>query len=376
LWGKKLNFNQLKSRSALFGAGAGIVSTVIYLLLNRFGILSILAAVLLGSLIAWMTYQMLWARERFKAILRKQKNEMKKTQVLRRRQMRKAEYFERILQDNDDIIFTVDEDGCVLKFTDGATKNLGYTQPEIVGRPFNVLLQNPKEEKDIFENCLMDGRMTGREVIMLTKMREPIYVSLSGSMMRSAEKRDLIITGKNITDKKRLEMELIKKNKQLEKMVISDSLSGLYNVSYFHEVIEREMKRLKRRRASDMTLLYMDIDHFKLLNDTEGHQKGDEVIRYVGKIAKESIRQGIDFPFRYGGDEFVLLLPDTKTDGAKVVAQRMIQKFKAKKFGSTTLSIGIAQLDFSISKEEVVNLADQAMYSAKKNGGNQYKIAA
>jgi len=138
--------------------------------------------------------------------------------------------------------------------------------------------------------------------------------------------------------------------------------------------MSKAFTRLKRNFYTTLTLLLIDIDHFKELNDSQGHQAGDEVIEYVGDIIRNCIRKDLDSGYRYGGDEFVVMLLDTDSRSAVVVADRVLSRFNEKKFGSTSLSIGIAAALREDNEEALVHRSDSAMYEAKRSGGNRYKI--
>ncbi|MFH1759750.1 MAG: sensor domain-containing diguanylate cyclase [bacterium] len=307
----------------------------------------------------------------------KMRNKFIKANVLRKRQMAKANYFESILQDSKDIIFTIDDYGYILKFNRGAEIDLGYSQAEIVGQPLSILFPDQEEQKNLLNEVSDTGVIKGREVAMKTKSGIVIYTDFSISKMSteySASINGMVITCKNSTLKKRMEQELLEKNRLLEELAITDNLSGLYNVRHFHKEIAKEIARLKRNYISNLSILLLDIDKFKELNDTLGHKAGDNVIQVLGNIILSCIRRDLDNGFRYGGDEFVVLLPEADIAGAKVIAGRIINLYNTKKFSNTSLSIGISQIRKDQDEEEIVKIVDKAMYSAKREGGNRVHI--
>lgn len=281
----------------------------------------------------------------------------------------KSDYYESILQDSTDIIFTIDKDGYILKFNKGAEANFGYSQIEIVGKSFKQVFINEADEKKLYEMLDRDGKISNMEIAMKTKNGEPIFASLSLSRMKNeiGEVIGLVATCKNITEKKILEQELIQKNKQLEELAITDSLTGLYNSRHFYEILKKELARLKRQPGEKLSLLMVDVDCFKIYNDTNGHQAGDVVLRCLGHIISSSIRVDIDSGYRYGGDEFTILLPNTHLNEALVVADRITKSYDSQKFVPTALSIGIADTDGSVDKDALVKMADQEMYKMKKH---------
>jgi len=237
----------------------------------------------------------------------------------------KSNYYDSILQDSTDIIFTTDIDGYVLKFNKGAELHFGYLQEEIVGTPLKVLFVNEADERKILSNVLLSGKSINEEIPMKTKQGEILLLNISISEMKNDYNQiiGLVITAKDITERKKLELELLKKNELLSKLAITDSLTELYNVRYFDEQLVKELNRLKRNPQRKISLMLKDIDHFKELNDTEGHQVGDAVLKSLGQVIKVCIRKDIDSGYRYGGDEFSVILPDTDMSQAKVVADRI-----------------------------------------------------
>jgi diguanylate cyclase (GGDEF)-like protein len=168
---------------------------------------------------------------------------------------------------------------------------------------------------------------------------------------------------------------------RLFQMAVYDGLTGLYIRRYFDLRLLEEENRIKRY-GGKIAILMMDIDYFKSVNDRYGHQKGDEVLSNVADIVKLSIRQSLDTPCRYGGEEFVVIMPDTDLEGAMVVAERIregvqnhIIQGPEGDFG-VTLSGGIAFMDKKdfIPKIELMKKADTALYQAKENGRNQIRI--
>ena len=160
---------------------------------------------------------------------------------------------------------------------------------------------------------------------------------------------------------------------KIERMATTDGLTGLFNHRLFQEKLSGEFERLKRL-PEPISLILMDIDHFKKVNDTYGHPIGDIVLKGVARVIKETIR-AIDIPARYGGEEFAVILPGTSCEGAGNIAERLRQKVKEKPFSANgklievSISIGIATSPFDAkSKEELIERADQALYHAKHEG--------
>jgi diguanylate cyclase (GGDEF)-like protein/PAS domain S-box-containing protein len=300
-----------------------------------------------------------------------------KSALISHRARKRIDYLESIIQDSTDIIFTIDTDGYILKFNKGSELHFGYSQAEIVGKPLIQLFANEADERKILCAVLLTGKSTNEEIPMKTKDGAIILLNLSISEMKndSGEIIGLVVTAKDITEKKKLELELRRKNDLLSKLAITDSLTALYNLRHFYDQINRELRRLHRNPDRRLSLILIDIDHFKELNDSEGHQVGDQVLKSLSQVIKVCIRKDIDSGYRYGGDEFVVILPDTDKMQSKVAAERIQKQFGAFKFGMTSLSIGIAEAKPEDDEKTLVKRADEAMYESKRAGRARITLA-
>jgi two-component system, cell cycle response regulator len=270
----------------------------------------------------------------------------------------------------------VDTEGFVLKFNNGSELHFGYTQEEIVGKPLSMLFVNEEDERKILTAVLLTGKTSNKEVPMKTKSGKVILLNMSVSEMKNNNNQiiGLVVTAKDITEKKKLEMELLRKNEALNRLAITDSLTELYNSRHFFDQIRRELSRFNRNPGRELAMMLIDIDHFKELNDTEGHQMGDQVLRSLGEIIRMCIRKNVDSGYRYGGDEFVVILPDTDVQKSRIVADRIARQFASFKFGNTSLSIGITQAKPGEDTKALLARADEAMYTSKRGGRNRISI--
>lgn len=166
---------------------------------------------------------------------------------------------------------------------------------------------------------------------------------------------------------------------RVSELVITDDLTGLYNARHFHELLEYEIDRANRY-GSQVSLLFFDLDHFKSVNDTHGHLVGSRMIAEVGRVIRRTIRSS-DRAARYGGDEYVVVLPNTSKNGAIVVARNMLDKLHNYPFVTDTgkpvkitASFGVATYpDDADDKTGLITAADSAMYDAKDAGRNSVK---
>jgi diguanylate cyclase (GGDEF)-like protein len=156
-------------------------------------------------------------------------------------------------------------------------------------------------------------------------------------------------------------------------------LTGAYNTRFFHEVLGRETARSQRYNTA-LSLLMIDADTFKVINDTHGHVMGDKVLVHIGRELTNSVRN-TDLVFRCGGDEFGVVLPATKAEGALSVGEKILERIRAVEgfrsqgiSTSTTVSIGAAEYEHGENWETLVSHADQALYDAKNAGRNTIRL--
>jgi diguanylate cyclase (GGDEF)-like protein len=164
--------------------------------------------------------------------------------------------------------------------------------------------------------------------------------------------------------------------KQIQKLAITDSLTGLYLRRHFLELLDSELKRAEKHKHS-LPILMLDLDFFKKCNDSYGHLVGDNVLREIANIIKANIRE-IDVAARYGGEEFIIALPETDLKGACLVSERIRQHIEKRTFKAydekvkMTVSIGISIFpDLATSIDELIEHSDAALYSAKQAGRNR-----
>jgi diguanylate cyclase (GGDEF)-like protein len=168
---------------------------------------------------------------------------------------------------------------------------------------------------------------------------------------------------------------------KLSSLAVTDALTGVFNHRFFQEGLNVEILRAARYKHS-LSLIIFDIDGFKNYNDRYGHLEGDRVLKNVAQEIRKNVRQ-VDIICRYGGDEFVVILPSTHTKGAKFVAEKVrnsvstldLLNVENHKVIRVTLSGGVAEFKEGMSKEQLINLADRALYSAKSEGKNKICVS-
>jgi diguanylate cyclase (GGDEF)-like protein len=160
---------------------------------------------------------------------------------------------------------------------------------------------------------------------------------------------------------------------QIERQAVTDPMTGLYNRRYFAEQLSKEIDR-HQRFGHPFSYIIVDLDYLKKINDNLGHQYGDAAIKHIANVVKSSVRD-VDTTARYGGEEFLALLPETDVVGARIVAERMCAAIREKEVegvGVVTASLGVATFPYDAQdRENLTELADQALYLAKHRGRNQ-----
>ena len=187
---------------------------------------------------------------------------------------------------------------------------------------------------------------------------------------------------RQLKEEKRRAEELARKlkmvNEKLRKLSIIDGLTGLYNHRYFQERLREEFERTRRYRHS-LSLIMLDIDYFKKVNDTYGHLFGDFVLKELARIIKESLRK-TDIAARYGGEEFALILPETEIQGASALGERLRSRVEKHSFQMKgislhiTISLGAASIfpaESSKTPRDLIETADKALYYSKTHGRNR-----
>jgi two-component system cell cycle response regulator len=204
-----------------------------------------------------------------------------------------------------------------------------------------------------------------------------LEIGVNDFLLRPVDKNELLARVRTQIRKKRY-TERLRDNVQLSiEMAITDPLTGLYNRRYMESHLGSLVEQAASR-GKPLTVLILDIDYFKAINDTHGHDAGDDVLREFSVRIRKSIR-GIDLACRYGGEEFVIVMPETDMAVATMVAERLRRRIATEPFpiqqGSSelevTISAGISSLGTDDSAAKILKRADQALYRAKRDGRNR-----
>ena len=225
----------------------------------------------------------------------------------------------------------------------------------------------------------------GSDVIVVTgysddySYEEAINIGASDFVIKPVRLEELMLRLRRVLKERELTEERIRMMEKLQKLAITDGLTKLYNSRSFYSQLELEVDRFNRYQHP-LSLLLLDIDRFKDYNDNYGHLEGDKVLVRFSQIIKSCLRAN-DSAYRYGGEEFMVLLPETGGERAKTVAQRIRKTLEIEKFTpisgkevQITISIGVTQY---FRKEELstfIQRADKAMYLSKQNGRNKVSV--
>jgi diguanylate cyclase (GGDEF)-like protein/PAS domain S-box-containing protein len=193
-----------------------------------------------------------------------------------------------------------------------------------------------------------------------------------------------VATIRDIAEQKKIEDLLATEFRQLADVAALDELTGIANRRTFNQIMEKEARRHKRS-TQNLSLLLLDIDYFKQFNDLYGHLQGDTCLQTIAATLKQALRRDADLVARFGGEEFVILLPMTELDGAEVIARKILAAVRdlgiphlGSPHGVITVSIGITCGSTGVPLDQIALLdqADRALYQAKNSGRNRYQVSA
>jgi len=311
--------------------------------------------------------------------------------------MRQSEALYRsILNASPDDITITDMKACVQVISPAGKKMFGYPPEydQFIGSQLvdYIVPEDRERARTNIERMCMGERTGPNEYHGLRKDGALLNVEVNSGLIRGpgGQTDKMVFIVRDISERKQAEeriqqlvqqLEIEKKTAQLN--ANTDSLTGLANRSYFDEALRMEFFRLKCS-GSPLSLIMLDVDYFKKFNDKYGHLAGDDCLRQIGTTLKSLVRRVTDFAARYGGEEFVAILTETDQPGAAALAERIrkaVEDLSIPHTGSdisgfVTVSLGVvtvypARLE---SPDQVVALADEAMYCAKKSGRNRISV--
>jgi diguanylate cyclase (GGDEF)-like protein/PAS domain S-box-containing protein len=261
--------------------------------------------------------------------------------------------------------------GRITHFNPAAERTFGYAATEVTGEPLVKLLveicRNPylMQLEQLFSS--EDAENAGRTIELIGQRKDGSEFPLELCIVtwKTAPGSLYTCVVRDITRRKDTERQRNCLLQRVEAMARTDDLTGLANRRAWDEELRREVERATRH-GYELRVVMLDLDHFKVFNDTKGHQAGDAILREVGAVWRLAARV-TDFVARYGGDEFALLLPVCTHEDATAVVDRL----RAALPDGLTCSAGLANWDRKMSPDELIAQADAALYEAKGAGRNQ-----
>ena len=302
-----------------------------------------------------------------------------------------------ILNASPDDITITDLKGHILVISPAAKKMFGYEQDynHFVGsKLFDYIIAEDRERaRANIHSMVKDGYSGPNEYQGIRKDGSTFDIEVNSGLIQGANRQPakMVFIARDITERKQAEAQIqqliqlleIEKN-TAELNANTDSLTGLANRRYFDDALEKEFNRLKRSGAP-LSLIMLDVDHFKKFNDRYGHLAGDNCLRQIGITLKTFIKRATDLAARYGGEEFVVVLAETDQPGAANLAEQIRKAIEALAIphaesgvsAYVTVSLGVTTVHTALlaAPEQVVALADDALYCAKNEGRNRISYA-
>ncbi|WP_029897341.1 sensor domain-containing diguanylate cyclase [Desulfohalovibrio reitneri] len=277
--------------------------------------------------------------------------------------MKQLGFMETLVSSMRDLVFTLDDEGTV-------TFASPSVSPELTGKNLFSISKPTGPYSGKWDPTFLHEPHTNtvEAVVMVSRDRclrlELVFSPLSGDL---SDGKSHLVVGRDMTAIRRLE-------EKLKKQAMYDGLTGLLNHTQFQSVLDREVQR-SRRTGRALGLIFLDLDDFKKINDTEGHQAGDRVLKKVGEVLLQNVRRGMDFPSRYGGDEFAVVYTEITPRQTAMLAQRLEDAVRRAFDGKLGLSAGVALLKEGEDSTSLVKRADEAAYTSKSKGGRTITMA-
>lgn len=295
-----------------------------------------------------------------------------------------------IIHTSPDGILIISLDGVIHQVSEKLLSMIGFdSADELIGRnmiEFVAPEWHAKAQERI--SLMLQGTYTGAaDYMVIRKDGSRAWFEANAEVLRNRDgsPREIFIVERDITERKKTEQALAELTRSLESLSVTDSLTGLANRRHFDTVMDKEFGR-HVRSGGKLSLVMMDIDHFKAFNDTYGHLKGDDCLREVGRVLRECISRAADVAARYGGEEFVCILPETDRSGAVIVAEQIRRGIEALAIphkGSSisdhvTASLGVVTAECCMggSPQDIISQADELLYQAKSSGRNRVEIVS
>jgi diguanylate cyclase (GGDEF)-like protein len=287
----------------------------------------------------------------------------------------------RLMKDNnsDSIIIIDEENQPIGIFTTKDFINLIYLNSDLL-EPIGSYMTTPvytlNEDSTVSEAIDFIRDKHFKRIVITNDENEVVGILTQKELLRIIYNKWIDFIKEEGNRISKINEELLTKTTKLEKKASMDFLTKLYNREKFNSFLDYEINKIKRYKEQYLSLLIVDIDYFKYVNDTHGHLVGDSVLQEIGKILSVCSRDS-DIVARWGGEEFVVMLPQTNIDQAVLVAEKLratVEKHKFDTVKHVTCSIGVSQFHKNEDKETLFKRTDKALYKAKHNGRNKVEM--
>lgn len=280
------------------------------------------------------------------------------------------EQYRSIFEHVDDIIYTVESDGTFSSISPSSLQLIGWRPDEWLGRSFEFIVHpdDLPRMQELFSKAQAGESLPVFQVRILRKEGGYLDAEIVANPIHRGGSFAIIGVVRDITERMR-------KEKEIHLLAATDSLTGILNRREFSLVLENELARSKRY-GTPLSLIMFDLDHFKQVNDTFGHDAGDYVLQTVADLIKRNIR-GMDVEARWGGEEFMILMPQSDVLSAGNAAEKLratLSKQHFAKIGSVTASFGVAEFTLTDDINSLLKRADEALYKAKAQGRNNVVV--
>jgi diguanylate cyclase (GGDEF)-like protein/PAS domain S-box-containing protein len=305
---------------------------------------------------------------------------MENVQKMKTSELRYRRLFEAA---QDGILILDAETGMITDVNPFLIKMLGYSREEFIQKKLWEVgaFKDMEASQEAFEALQKNEYIRYEDLPLKTKDGRLVQVEFVSNVYWVGAEKVIQCNIRDITERKQAQDALLKSEALLRELSVRDHLTGLFNRRYLEATLERELLRASRKHLS-LGIIMLDVDDFKGFNDTYGHAAGDAIMHELGQLLFEHIR-GEDIPCRYGGDEFILVLPDASLEVTQKraiflseTARNLQIQVEQQTLESITLSLGVALFpNHGSSSASLLKAADAALYRAKREGRGQMVVA-
>ncbi len=274
--------------------------------------------------------------------------------------LKELDFMEALISSMRDVVLTVDSSG-------GITFASPRFSDKLVGRNLFAISKPTSSYAGPWDASMLGEQLAPVDVQLVIGETVPLSLELIFSPLGEKSDRSWLVVGRDVSAIRRLE-------EKLRRQAMYDGLTGLLNHTQFLAVLEREVLRAQRT-GRPLGLIFMDLDDFKAVNDTQGHQAGDEILKTVGHVLRQHTRKGMDFPCRYGGDEFAVIFTEITPRHLAMLAGRLDRSIREQSGEKVGISAGVALLQSGETADSLLRRADSASYEAKAQGGHRVILA-